>query len=1266
MRVGDLPAILTRGAVTAARGHLSGSRGVFGLLHLKKLELIGFKSFPDRQELHFTGDGVAAIVGPNGCGKSNISDAISWVLGEQSAKTLRGARMQEFIFGGSRDRKPSGVAQASLTLVDPEGIKLPTPSSQKSLHANLNGATNGSTNGAGNGLSGAGSNSTHSPSEIVVTRKLFRSGESQYLLNGKACRLRDIQDIFLGTGLGPNHYAIIEQGRIEQILSSRPLDRRNFIEEAAGITRFKARKRLAELKLEGARQNLSRTNDIFQEITRQVGSLKRQASKARRYEELRDELRERLGTLIAGRHRALDAQLVGVVSQKEAAEQTWQQYTEKLRGSESEIARLRDECLEKDQSLHARREELTQFVLEIERLRARIEQQAKSAEDDQGRGQQAELELKRLNGRIEELLIELDNDEKELMEMLPKADLVRDKLDKKTVEVATIRNAVQESEETREKNHNEIIRLLGEASQGRNRVVQIDEFLAGNERQIARLVEEESVVREDVALFNTCSGEIAKRLETLNGSMQEITDRREKIEQALSTDQQERCELRQKTDASQEELSRLRARRESLEEILSHHAYTNQTIKNLFTTIGQQPIKGFKPVGILADYVAVDPAFEKATEEFLREELEYVVVHRWEEAREGIEVLRRDVQGRATFLVYPESPGTFEDPAIGPETGVNGRLADVVQLTNGLSGSVSALLPRLRRCYLVDDDILAQRLAIQHPDLYFLMPDGCCYRGDTVSGGKQDITGPLALKRELRELAPKVACVEQNVAETSQAIARLDRQIESNTDELKSVSETFAAVEKEALAADHEMQGVDKEKTRAQKRLAILAGELERLRTGNIKSTEERDQQQKTIKQLELTRQATEDELGKLLKTINEGRADSTRLAEEQVRMRTELAGLDVRRKSAEEALEKLRQAIEEHGKWRDETASQAEYRLAEADRLRADNDRCAIRVDVVAKKKQTLSEEVDSLRRSIAESTKRVATMEPALEVAREELNQERDRRSEVEIRLAEIRSELKHIEENCLRETGRPLTEVLSDKSDELTDQQLAKAEGEHLALREKLESMGAVNVLALEEHKEAKQRLEFLEAQQKDLRESIASTEKTITEIDTVSRSQFQEAFKAVNRNFGKVFQTLFGGGAAEMRLTDEEDFGESGIDIIASPPGKRLQNVALLSGGEKSLTAVALLMAAFRYRPSPFCVLDEVDAALDEPNLARFARLVREMSEHTQFILISHSRTTIEMAQTLYGVTMQQPGVSQLVSVRIAEQRHSDTEFVQTLA
>ncbi len=1242
-------------------GRPSVGRGLSDLLHLKKLELVGFKSFSDRQELHFTGDGVAAIVGPNGCGKSNISDAISWVLGEQSAKTLRGVRMQDFIFSGSRDRKPSGVAQVSLTLVDPDGFALPTLSPKKLEKAKTNGATNGSMNGSSNTTS----NADTSANEIVITRKLFRSGESQYLLNGKACRLRDIQDIFLGTGLGPNNYAIIEQGRIEQILSSRPVDRRNFIEEAAGITKFKTRKRLAELKLEGARQNLNRVNDIFQEVTRQVNSLKRQASKARRHEALRSELNERLGTLIAGRHRVMNTRLLDEISQKETAEKTWQQSTEKLQAAESGIEKLRSERSQKDQLLHDRHDELTKIALELERLKSRIEQQTKSAHDSELHGQEAQQELKGLDERIQDLSVELSSGEETLAEASRQVELVSGQLKEKQTEVEAVRKEIQDNERTREQGHSEIVRLLGESSQRRNRVAQIDEFLAGNERQIARLAEEQSLAQEDVTRFTARHEEVAKHVEILDADIQKFAAQREEIEQTLSEAQRKNLESRRKTDSFQEEFSRLRARQESLDEILSHHAYTTETVKNLFAAIDQQPTQGFEPVGILADYIEVEPAFEKATEEFLHEELEYVVVRKWKEAGEGIEILRRDVQGHATFLVYPETPVVANDPVLGPETGVSGRLADVIRLTGVLSGLASTLLPRLRGCYLVDDDALAQQLAVQHPDLYFLMPNGRCYRGYTLRGGKQGPTGPLALKRELRELGPKVAHVEQGLTEISLTIERLDQQIETKTEELKSVSEILAAAEKKALAANHEIRGINEEKSRAQKRLVIVAEELERLRSDSRNSTDERGKENQIIEELESTRQKTENKLIKLFEMIDKGRATSSHLNEQEVSMRTKLAGLEVSQNSARETLKKLRLIITETTGRREETASQAEHRLTEAIRLRKDTSECSNRVELLTEKTQVVSEETEALRHSIVESADQIATAEPALQVSRTELDQAREKRSSIEMRLVEIRSDLKHIAEDCLKEIGRPLVEVLSERSDELTNKQLAEAEKEHQELKEKLDGLGAVNVLALAEYKESKERLEFLETQRKDLFDSIAVTEKTITEIDAVSSSKFQETFKLINGHFRDVFQTLFGGGVAEMRLTDEENAGESGVDIIASPPGKRLQNVALLSGGEKSLTAVALLMATFRHRPSPFCVLDEVDAPLDEPNLLRFSRLVREMSEQTQFILITHSRTTMETSQTLYGVTMQQPGVSELVSVRMAAQKHGDFEPAQTL-
>ena len=1215
------------------------------MLSLKKLELFGFKSFCDRQELRFSGDGIAAIVGPNGCGKSNIGDAISWVIGEQSAKSLRGARMQDLIFNGSRDRKPSGLASISLTLVDPEAYLA---------------ARNGT------GPNGVPASLAKRSEEMVVTRKLFRSGESQYLINGKTCRLRDVRELFMGTGLGPQHYAIIEQGRIEQILSSRPVDRRAFVEEAAGVTKFKTKKRLAELKLESARQNLHRVNDILQEVTRQVNSLKRQASSARRHEELQNQLKATLSVLLAGRYRRLDEQLRSRTAESDKAEDANRLLAERLRRLESELTSYRKQQQLQDTTLTSRREELSQLVVNIERLRSRVEQQALTAKENQKREKQWEVQISYLGERLEQLQTELASEEAALEQVASEKDSARQALIQKTSDVEQCQAGLAEDQQEQERGRRRILQLLGEISAWRNEVAKLEEFLAGTERQIAGLQKEEGDARQELAGLAGRRKEAELQVERERKDLEALAARRKSIEQQIRSHREQAVTGREQVERLQEELSRARARRDSLEEILSHHAYTAESVKNFFAAIDRRAEQGFRPVGILADYVEVASEHERVAEDFLRDELEFVVVKSWSEARQGVQLVRRDLHGEVTFLVHPDSSLSEEIPALGPETGVTGRLADSIRLTNGLSGAAASLLPRLRGCYLVEDEEVARRLAVQHPDLSFLLPDGVCYRGHTVRGGKPGTSGPLSLKRELRELTPKITAWEKSLREALAMVSQAEDEIESKSAELETVKSECQETEKRLLAGEHELRRLDEAIDQSERRRSVASVERERLQHTAQEASTDRDARSRQIEQKEQEHSQCEKVLADLEQRIHENQGRLASLLNEQTQARTQLATLEERHKGATASSARARQRVEEQNERMHSLSSQMRESEAERVRLLEDNVALASQIDQQCARRVEAEREASDISQALAELRGRLEASEEQIGVERSSLDQIRDHRSTIEVRLAEIRSEVKHLEEESKREIGQPIQQVSDAESGELTDEELATAEAEYQETRAKLDSLGPVNVLALEEFQEAKERLDFLEAQKKDLLDSIADTQTAIAEIDAVSRRKFQEAFEAINKNFHEVFRMLFGGGQAEMKLTDESNLADSGIDIIASPPGKRLQNVALLSGGEKSLTAVALLMATFQYKPSPFCVLDEVDAALDEPNLARFSHLVSEMSDRTQFILITHSKTTMETAQTLYGVTMQQPGVSQLVSVRMADHENGRAATSQRAA
>lgn len=1208
------------------------------MLSLKKLELSGFKSFCDRQELRFSGDGIAAIVGPNGCGKSNIGDAISWVIGEQSARSLRGARMQDLIFNGSRDRKPSGLASITLTLVNPKAYLTKT-----------NGVSS-------NGVPG---NLKNEPEEMVVTRKLFRSGESQYLINGKISRLRDVRELFMGTGLGPQHYAIIEQGRIEQILSSRPVDRRSFVEEAAGVTKFKTKKRLAELKLESARRNLHRVNDILQEVTRQVNSLKRQASRARRHKELQEQLKVTFSILLASRYRRLDEQLSSAATESGRAEDENRSASERLNKLEGELTAHRKQQQLQDEKLTSRREEISNLVLSTERLRSRVEQQAVAARESEKREKQWELQISYLGEQLGQLRTELSSEEAILEQVEAEESVAQKSLAQKNADVEQCNVGLREDELAQERGRQRILQFLGEVSVCRNEITKLDEFLAGTERQLVGLKREEEDTQQELADLSTQRTKAASQLEQRSNDLEVLSNNREGIEQQIDSHRNQMTTGRQQVERLQEELSRARARRDSLEEIVSHRAYTAESVKNLFVDVNSTAGGEFHPVGILADFVEVDSEHEGIVENFLRDELEFVVVKSWGEAEQGMRLVRQDLHGEVTFLVGSDSSLCAEMPDLGPETGVTGRLNDSITPINGLSGETLSLLPRLCGCYLVAEKKVAQRLAVQYPNLSFLLPDGICYCGHTVRVGRTGTSGPLSLKRELRDLTPKVNVAEMSLRETTAVVLRAENEIEAKETELENLKFNCRETEKFVLAIEHELRRLDEGIARVEGRRSIAKTEERRLRQIAQEASTDRAAHVQQIEQKEKEQSQCETFLVDLEQRLRRGQERLAHLLKEQTEARTQVAILEERHKAATASSARARRSVEEQGERMQSISKQIQDSGSERTRLLEDNvklendieQRCALRADA--------EREVDGTSRNLSELRGYVEASEEKIGLERSSLDQIRDRRSAVEVRLAEIRSEVKYLEEECTREIGRPIQEVSDTENRELTDEELTKAESQYQEIKAKLDNLGAVNVLALEEFQEAKDRLDFLGDQHKDLLDSITDTRSVIAEIDAVSRHKFQEAFAAINENFREVFRTLFGGGQAEMKLTDEANLTDSGIDIIASPPGKRLQNVALLSGGEKSLTAVALLMATFQYKPSPFCVLDEVDAALDEPNLARFGRLVSEMSDRTQFILITHSKTTMETAQTLYGVTMQQPGVSQLVSVQVTDRQNGRT-------
>lgn len=1235
------------------------------MLKLKRVEIHGFKSFYDRTEMKFSGSGIAAVVGPNGCGKSNLSDAISWVLGEQSAKLLRGARMEDVIFAGSRDRKALGMASVTMTLV-PEETVLRRNHPDAVLGEWPGSAANGHGHLAEAHVSGSAVPKSEAAiaaertGEITITRRLYRSSESEYLINGKLARLRDIQDLFFGTGLGPESYAIIEQGRIGQILSNKPQDRRAVIEEAAGITKFKTRKRLAEARLESAKQNLARVFDILEEVTRQVNSLKRQASKTRRYSELKSEEVSYLRQVLAAKFKLLDRQTAQTAIELNLASSELKALHESVAQKEQEQSAALEASYAVEKQLTEARQKLADLQLEAERTRGRLEYQIRQILQTGERLAKSEVESRQLEVQEQEGASERDKQNIELTLLDEERQTAHELLEAKAAERQQAQASLSEQERALEASRQQVLRLLNEAAGLKNRITQAEAQLGSSDRESKRASDGAEQAEGDLARIAILQAELSERLAARQSELAVASDQRKAVELDLQSQRAALQETRHVVERQRSEYSRIKARRDSISEVLSHRSYTTETVKRLFSSLEPRKAEGLRPLGVLADFAEVEPQHEKAVEEFLHEELEFVVVRNWAEAERGIDLLRSDLDGRATFLVESfQNPTAERAQKPGPSgEGIVAALGDALRFTNGLSKAPLDLLPRVASCFLTSDRAAAQRLALEYPDCFFLAPDGVSYHGNAVSGGKKTGAGPLALKRELREVSElelkkqeELQAIQSRLGELESAVAALGEQLDALRSEQQSR-------EKEVLALDHESRKLAEEFSRSSNQLESARAELERIGRDRVAIEGRLEQDRDQHIAIEAARTDQESSLATARDTIQVSQMAVALLSEEHSTLRARLASFDERHRAMTANRARLDSRLSEIAQQRANLAHESERMLAERAQLESSNRELAAHGEQLAAAVCELEAQVTGLAEAEAAHRASVSAAEELLKSLRAGAQTLQEGRSELQIALARLESDIKHLEETANNELGVTLAELSAAVDSPADEAFLAEVDAKYQEVRRRIEALGPVNPQALEEFEEAQQRHDFLSTQRQDLIDSIRDTEKAIEEIDSESRKRFVEAFHAINANFKQLFSDLFGGGAGEMRLTDEENVTESGIDIVASPPGKKLQNILLLSGGEKSLTAMALLMSIFKYTPSPFCVLDEVDAALDEPNILRLTKLICQMSDQTQFIVITHAKRTMEAAQSLYGVTMQEPGISKLVSVKFKAQAAAD--------
>ncbi len=1326
--------LLTAGGASstgAARAHVQRNRRA-ALLKLRKVQILGFKSFCDRTEIQLAGEGIAAIVGPNGCGKSNISDAITWVLGEQSAKSLRGLKMEDVIFAGTRDRKSTGMAEVSLTLVDPEVYDghvlsatdgpelvisdrepspLPEDWSEEELREENAAATEEAVADAQPGVALAGepmisaaASSTEEPppiaaeessgdaasavpptpsdavvlrirrrrfnrapvraGEITVTRRLFRTGDSEYLLNGRICRLRDIQDIFMGTGLGGESYAIIGQERIGQLLSSKPLDRRSIIEEAAGITRFKTKKRLAELRLDASRQNLSRVTDIFEEVTKQMGTLKRQAAKAERYGALRDELRARLRVVLASRmaqmdaDRELTAERVGTLTSGIEAQAA------QLAIADAEHTEAVRHGYDLDEQIRAANTTANQSAVELARISSRLTANTDRIAELAARAVSGadEMEAARVQHTV---LAEEARQHRSFLEAATgEAAAARDHAQQHAVAAQEAVRSTAAAEQQMEQGRRAAIHLIERAGQARAEQAQAEAALAGLDRESERLESESAVARQELSTLGLERGQIKLSFESVSDRLRRLEGELAQLHLDVEQKRTAEAESRRRGDALRRELATVHGRRSSVEGLIRDHSYSTDTVRNIFRS-ARKPTNAaaFTPLGTLADLLEVEGQHGAAVDEFLREELNYIVVANWSAAEAGVHLLKTDVAGRATFLVRGDDPsptallsGESEPASI--EGAVS--LLSFVRMPADLASSLPAMLPRLRHGYLATDAAAARELALRLPHAWFVTPAGETFHGHSVTGGRPTSGGPLALKRELREVEDRSAALEAELSMCDRTTATFAEEIAALTRDAQARTAERRDAEREAANSGAALRQMESETARIERRLAEWQTASERNRAQRSANLDRIEQRTRAATALDAEREALAHSNRELQSSLDLLRLRREDLQQSASSAAAQLAALEERRRSAQASADQTARLLAGQTQRIAQLEQAIAAAVAEQLRREEESETISVQHTALTETRATAAAESVRLTQEAATLRVRIAELDSQLRAARTALETLREQRNELTVHGARLASDTEHLDATCLSDLGAEPAALRADATiARIADDALTAAEDETRALRQRLDAMGPVNMMALEEFSEASTRHQFLEAQRNDLLASIDNTQASIRDIDDVSRVKFDEAFTAINQNFSVAFSKLFGGGQAFMKLTDAENATESGIDIVASPPGKKLQNLLLLSGGEKALTALSLLVGIFQFQPAPFCVLDEVDAPLDETNVGRFAQLIAEMSATTQFVVITHSKRTMQQADVIYGVTMQEPGVSKVVSVNLGDRRSGAT-------
>jgi chromosome segregation protein len=1184
-------------------------------LYLKRVELFGFKSFAERTDFEF-GTGITVIVGPNGSGKSNVADAVRWVLGEQSARELRGSKMEDVIFAGSDGKRPMGFAQVSL-IIDNTDRQLPVDFA-----------------------------------EMMVTRRVDRAGGSEYFLNQVPCRLKDIHDLFMDTGVGRDSWSVIGQGRIDEILSAKPEERRAIFEEAAGISRYKSRKREAARRLEDTEQNLVRITDIVGELENQIESLKDQAEKAEAYQQLQDELTALDIGLLAHGLSALSARLAARRDENERLQARLQEIEEKMVAADDSIEVARNLVESLDAELSVRSTQVAEAIGHLERTEGRLALVRQQEQSAHGEAQRLDLEMNGLEGKILVLDEELTGLAARVTEVERESERALLQLERDEKELIAAQAEVARSHRTVESIRSEIVALLQQEATLKNSMLaegRADEEAA---RKLARLSADQDRARAERETMRAAHAAAADELDQLRRRRTVLSDQAGAVRRQRGALDQKLATLTGRLGRLREQIQGSASRLAVIVEMANQFEGYQ---KGPRTVLQNRERFGGEIVGSVAELIRTDVRFEKAIEVALGGNIQNIITKTEDGAKAAIEFLKRGDGGRATFLplslIRSVSFRTDEEREFRGARGILGVALDLVQYDSSLQPAISSLLGRV----LVAEDIDAA--------LAFSKSSGMRYRivtldgellaaGGALTGGSLGGRGGglLSREREREELQVSIAAARSELAAVTK------EQDEVGTERL-GLEQTAAGLEQELKDLEARLGQVEGDLLRCQytlsrwdEVLATHAEEERRLRAESADSQTAARRLEGELQELAARRQALEEQVSQLTAL---GQQQASAMEERQgtlTQLRVRLAELATQEKSLETAATRLRgekatlrQERDEKAGLRGQVTERIEQTLEELTLLGAELDRAQ-------ETKQALEQERERLQARKLEVQEQINLRDRELRTLRRTQAETQARVGQGEVEEHRLLLELEQMAEQLHERYGLTPADVAGR---ELPDRQVAPARERAHQLRDEVRELGPVNLAAIEEYRTARERYDFLQQQRADLEEAKASLYRAIEELDRRIKTHFLESFQSIRREFGRVYQELFEGGRADLHLVDENDLLETGIEITAQPPGKKPQTLQALSGGERAMTACALLFALLRVKPSPFVVLDEVEAALDEANVERFGRYLRQFARESQFICITHQRGTMEVADELYGVTMEGSGISKVVSVRLVE-------------